>query len=85
MPCCTKLSSNKNAKRDLTLTPDKLDYYTKWVVFNGLVSTLRISTATPPRPWYPLHMNSCFVLINTKRDVKFTVAGVNSTNEKIKY
>ena len=26
MPCGTKLSSNKNAKWDLTLTPDKLDY-----------------------------------------------------------
>ena len=26
MPCSTKLSSNKNAKWDLTLTPDKLDY-----------------------------------------------------------
>ena len=28
MPCGTKLSSNKNAKPDLTLTPDKLDYTT---------------------------------------------------------
>ena len=27
MPCGTKLSSNKNAKSDLTLTPDKLDYF----------------------------------------------------------
>ena len=26
MPCGTKLSSNKNAKSGLTLTPDKLDY-----------------------------------------------------------
>ena len=26
MPCGTKLSTNKNAKLDLTLTPDKLDY-----------------------------------------------------------
>ena len=26
MLCGTKLSSNKNAKSDLTLTPDKLDY-----------------------------------------------------------
>ena len=26
MPCSTKLSSNKNAKSNLTLTPDDLDY-----------------------------------------------------------
>ena len=26
MPCGTKLSSNKNAKLDLTLTPDNLYY-----------------------------------------------------------
>ena len=26
MPCGTKLSSNKNAKSNLTLTPDNLDY-----------------------------------------------------------
>ena len=26
MPCGTKLSSNKNVKSGLTLTPDKLDY-----------------------------------------------------------
>ena len=28
MLCGTKLSSNKNAKSDLALTPDKLDYTT---------------------------------------------------------
>ena len=28
MPCGTKLNSNKNAKSNLTLTPDNLDYYT---------------------------------------------------------
>ena len=27
MPCGTKLSSNKNAKSNLKLTPDNLDYY----------------------------------------------------------
>ena len=26
MPCGTKLSSNKNAKSNLTLTPENLDY-----------------------------------------------------------
>ena len=28
MPCSTKLNSNKNAKSNLTLTPDNLDCYT---------------------------------------------------------
>ena len=32
MPCDTKLSSNKNAKSDLTLTPNELDYiYTVYI------------------------------------------------------
>ena len=32
MPCSTKLSSNKNVKSNLKLTPDNLDYTTLYVL-----------------------------------------------------
>ena len=37
MPCGTKLSSNKNAKSNLTLTPDNLDYINTFVCMSVYV------------------------------------------------
>ena len=40
MPCGTKLSSNKKAKLNLTLTPDNLDYIYIFLLSNSLLTTM---------------------------------------------
>ena len=41
MPCGAKLNKNKNAKSDLTLTPDNLDY-----IFSELVRIIFLECST---------------------------------------
>ena len=49
MPCGTKLRSNKNAKSDLTLTPDKLDYIYICIYFIFLFYLLLLDFSTVRR------------------------------------
>lgn len=45
MPCGMKLRSDKNAKLDLTLTQDNLDYFIIYIFFLFLWNTIYVNGA----------------------------------------